>query len=133
MAVERDFCDCKNWRELDADFIDQSPGGLASSLSFMSNEALHYFIGAYLIADVKNQLHHVEPYFRLTDGMDAAAYGKAVSVTKLAMDRWRDLDDVRAQAIVKYLEYKYLKDDGWADQIQAALNSYWYPRSRQTQ
>jgi hypothetical protein len=130
MGVQRDF-QGKSWSGLDAKFIDQSPDGFASALCFMSNEALRYYIGAYLIADVKDQLHQAEPYFRLTDGMDAAAYGSSPSVGDDAIARWRDLDDGKVRAIVKYLEYKRSKDDGWADQIEASLDSYWYPRSRQ--
>jgi hypothetical protein len=130
MGVKRDF-EGKSWRDLDAKFIDQSPDGFASALCFMSNEALRYYISAYLIADLKDQLKQAEPDFRLTDGMDAAAYGCSPSVGNDAIARWRNLDDGKVHAIVKYLEYKRSKNDGWADQIEASLDSYWYPRSRQ--
>jgi hypothetical protein len=40
--VQRDFMGKNDWRSLDPKFIDQSPDGLASALSFFSDEAFQF-------------------------------------------------------------------------------------------
>ena len=128
MGVKRDF-QSKSWSELDAKFIDQSPDGAGSALCFMSNEALRYYISAYLIADVRGQLHQAVPFYRLIDGFDGAAYGqRSPDIDKDAARVWRGLDPKQVDAVVLYLRWKQAdKYDG--DQANAALELYWLPRA----
>ena len=59
--VEKAFSGKTNWRNIDPTFLNLAPDNLASALSFFSNEAFHFYIPAYLIADVRGQLHHSNP------------------------------------------------------------------------
>ena len=71
--VERDFKGKTDWRTLEPGFIDQSPDGLASALSFFSDEAFHFYLPAYLIADLDGNLERSDPVFHLTHGLGAAS------------------------------------------------------------
>ena len=68
--VERDFQGKRDWRSLDAEFIDHSPDGLGSALSFFSHEAFRFYMPAYMLADIDGRLEKVNPVFQLTHGLD---------------------------------------------------------------
>jgi hypothetical protein len=128
MGVKRDF-QGKSWSGLDAKFIDQSPDGSASALCFMSNEALRYYISAYLIADVRGQLHYSVPFYRLIDGFNGAAYGqRSPDIDQDAARRWTGLDPKQVDAVVLYLRWKQ-SNDFEGDHATAALELYWLPRA----
>src|SRR5688500_13893889 len=63
--VEAAFQDKEDWRQLEPSFLDDAPDGLASALSFLSDEAFRYFLPAYLIADLDDQLECVDVVFHL--------------------------------------------------------------------
>lgn len=67
--VERAFKGKTDWRSLDFEFVDQAPEGLASALSFFSDETFHFYLPAYLIADIDGRLRRSDPVFHLTHGL----------------------------------------------------------------
>ena len=54
--LEEEFKGKTDWQLLDSEFIDQAPDGLASALSFFSDEAFRFYLPAYLIADIDGKL-----------------------------------------------------------------------------
>ncbi len=83
--VERDFKGKTDWRILDPSFIDQSPDGLASALSFFSDEAFRYFLPAYLVADIDGRLERSDPLFHLTHGLDNSSRSEHINLRR---QRW---------------------------------------------
>src|SRR5881392_3931678 len=64
--LAKEFKGKTDWRTLEASFIDQAPGGFGSALSFFSDEAFHFYLPAYLLADLGEQLKQADPVFHLT-------------------------------------------------------------------
>src|ERR1700687_5966157 len=64
--VEEAFKGKTDWRVLDPTFLDRAPDGYASALSFFSDEAFHFFLPAYMLADIRGQLDCTTPVFHLT-------------------------------------------------------------------
>jgi hypothetical protein len=77
--VEQEFKGKKDWQALDSKFLDQAPGGLASALSFFSDEAFRFYLAAYLIADIDNRLENVDVLFHLTHGLDNKSRSKKIN------------------------------------------------------
>jgi len=65
--LEEEFKGKTDWQALNPTFLDQAPGGFASALSFFSNEAFHFYLPAYLVADLKGQLEYTYPYYSFYD------------------------------------------------------------------
>jgi hypothetical protein len=63
--LEDEFRDKRDWTLLDPEFIDRSPDGFGTALSFFSPEAFRYYLPAYLIADLDGALRQADPVFRL--------------------------------------------------------------------
>jgi hypothetical protein len=131
-ALVREFGEVSDWRDVPAAVLDQAPAGLASALSFFSDEAIQYFIAGYLVADLEGELHQVEPLFALVHGFDGATYGKTAEADPASEQRWRGLSPEQVKAIVSYLEAKR-EDEIVEPQASAALDAYWYPRLRTLQ
>jgi hypothetical protein len=58
------FVGHEDWAALDAPFLD----GNYTALSFLSEAGFRYFIPAYLVADVHDELQTADPVFHLTNG-----------------------------------------------------------------
>lgn len=138
-----------DWTIITAEVLDAHSG----SLNFFSEAGLRFFLPAYLIADLKRQLQHADPVFILVHGFSNLSVpheiqGK-VYIRKTGKDAYinpkrygaltfEDYSRFRlsifsrqeAGAIVKYLEYTRDKDHDAMihDQINAALDSFWYER-----
>ena len=54
-----------NWHSVDPLILDTAPDGLASALSFFSPIGFHFFIPAFMIADLMGKLRSVDPTFFL--------------------------------------------------------------------
>lgn len=140
-----------SWQSIPAEFLD----GHAGALNFFSEAGFRFFLPAYLIADVRNQLNIADPLFNLTHGFLDEAFdetrggrvftiklGKSVFVNPLRYGAltWYDYARFRlsvftreeAEAIVAYLEYKREAEDREFDRprIDAALTIYWRERAR---
>jgi hypothetical protein len=140
-----------NWRSIAPDFLD----GHSAALSFFSEGAFRYFLPAYLVADLRDQLRTADPVFHLTHGfaeigVDAPTgtrvfrirSGKTVLVNPRRYGAMTFEDAARhrlsvftreeAAAIVAYLRYRGGRDDLGLDRraIEAALTAFWLERSR---
>jgi hypothetical protein len=139
-----------DWSQLDPVVLD---GGY-DALSFFSEGGFRYFLPAYVIADLKDQLHTANPVFHLTNGFidkvvkipaGQRIYEKTIGKSAFINPRrygamiWHDHARCRlsvftreeAQAIVAYLEYKRDADSHKlnTEAINAALNSFWRDRA----
>lgn len=138
-----------DWTKIAPEVLDAHSG----SLNFFSETGLRFFLPAYLVADLKDQLQIADPVFTLVHGFSNLSIphelGDQVFVRKTGRDafinpkrfgaltfhdysRYRLSIFSREEAgeIVHYLEYKRdIDPDGMdKEQIDAALNSFWYER-----
>jgi hypothetical protein len=140
-----------DWQNIAPELLDAH----YSALNFFSEAALRFFLPAYLIADLHDQLQTVEPLFVLTHGFSD------VSIAHLTKKRvfirntgrtafvnpkryggmtfydyacWRLSIFTReeAAAIVAYLNYKRDSDpyELHHEEIEEALNLYWLDRAQ---
>ena len=139
-----------DWSQLDPMVLDAN----YDALSFFSEGGFRYFLPAYVIADLKEQLHTADPVFHLTNGFSDKVvkipagqriYEKTIGKSAFINPRrygamtWHDHARCRlsvftreeAQAIVSYLEYKRDKDSHGLNReaINAALDSFWRDRA----
>ena len=133
--LEAEFHHVPDWRRVDVSFIDRAPDGFGSALSFFSSEAFRYYLPAYLLADLRDQLQQANPLFHLWHGLvddqrdtpvNERRYGgwtwfEAVS------DRFRGFTPAEVSAIVAYMRYKAEHDELGLDRpmIEQALRNYW--------
>ncbi len=143
------FEEKKDWKAIDAAFLDAH----SSALSFFSEAGFRYFLPAYLIADVNDELSSAQPLFHLTSGffdytvqlptkkrvfsmksgrstfVNPRRYG-ALTSYDYARYRLSIFTREEASAIVAYLKFKRASDpDGCEnDHIDAALKSFWLER-----
>ena len=134
--IERDFKGKTDWRTLDPEFIDQSPEGLASSLSFFSDEAFHFYLPAYLIADIDGRLKQSDPVFHLTHGLRDSSKRERINQRRYGERAWFDaarckfamFNPAEAAAIVAYLKFKAEVDCFVQDAVNEAIRNYWSSR-----
>jgi hypothetical protein len=144
------FIGITDWSQLDPVVLD----GSYDALSFFSEGGFRYFLPAYVIADLKDQLHTADPVFHLTNGfIDKVVkiparqriYEKTIGKSAFINPRrygaitWHDHARCRlsvftreeAGAIVAYLEHKRGADSHGlnAEAINAALDSVWRDRA----
>jgi hypothetical protein len=144
------FIGVTDWSQLDPVVLD----GSYDALSFFSEGGFRYFLPAYMIADLKDQLHTADPVFHLTNGFidkvvkipaGQRIYEKTIGKSAFINPRrygamtWHDHARYRlsvftreeAQAIVAYLEYKRDADIHRlnTEEINAALDSFWRDRA----
>jgi hypothetical protein len=141
----------KDWENIDAELLDAHSG----ALNFFSEAGLRFFLPAYLIADLHDQLQRADPVFVLVHGFSDLAvnhqikervfirrtgrtafvnpkrYG-AITFYDYACWRLSVFTREEAQAIVAYLRYKRDSDPHnlGQNQIDAALNLYWLERAK---
>ena len=144
------FIAVTDWSQLDPMVLDAN----YDALSFFSEGGFRYFLPAYVIADLKEQLHTADPVFHLANGFSDKVvkipagkriYKKTIGKSAFINPRrygamtWHDHARCRlsvftreeAQAIVSYLEYKRDKDSHGLNReaINAALDSFWRDRA----
>ncbi|MGJ5129605.1 DUF6714 family protein [Bradyrhizobium sp. SZCCHNS3053] len=133
------FDDKDDWTTLAPEWLDKVPSGLGSALSFLTDEAICFYIPAYIIADMTTQLRMVDPIFALTHGFAPRSHNKRAKPqsekleAECARNRWSLLDHRQAVAIVHYPEWRALRDRpdyGYIvnNAIVEALGTYWYDR-----
>lgn len=138
------------WTEIEPGILDRH----ASALSFFSEAGFRFFLPAFLIADVQDQLHVADPVFHLTHGFSEEKVehtvqgrvfvlrtGKTVFVNPRRYGALTFYDYARhrlsiftreeAGAIVEYLKYQRDKDEPGLrkDRIDAALDLFWLERA----
>lgn len=142
------FVGVTDWRTLDAAFLDEH----YTALAFFSEAGLRFFLPAYLVADLREQLATADPLFGLVHGFSEFTYdapdegvshrsGGSVLLNPLrygAMS-WEDASRHRlsvfcreeAAVIVDYLRARRVHDALGVDipRIDAALERFWLTRA----
>jgi len=146
----KEFVGMDDWTTIDPNLLDMQ----SSALNFFSEAGFRFFLPAYLIADLNEKLQKADPIFTLVHGFGDMSVehqvgsrvferktGKNAFVNPRRYGGMTFYDYARyrlsiftreeTQAIVTYLEYKRKYDnDGWKDEeIDAALNLFWYERA----
>lgn len=144
------FAGHEDWAALDAAFLDRN----YTALSFLSEGGFRYFLPAYLVADVRDELQTADPLFHLTNGF---ADGSVVDrrngrefVRRWGMSRLTNprrygamttMDHARcrlsvftreeAGAIVEYLTWRRAAERNPLDGpfIDGALSRFWQERA----
>ena len=135
--VEKEFRDKGDWRKIDPAFLDQAPNGLASALSFLSDEAFRYYLPAYLLADLDGHLQRVDPVFYLCHGLTDPQKERPVNPQRYGARTWLDakrhqfsvFTPAQSQAILSYLTFKAESDVEARKEIKEAIRNYWSGRA----
>jgi hypothetical protein len=131
--LEAEFKGKNDWRVLEPEFLDQAPDGLSSALSFFSHEAFHFYLPAYLLADIQGRLEDTTPVFYLTHGFDDSSRSQILNLGRYGQTTWFDEASKRfaafspqqARAIVAYLLLKRQSDSWECERIDQSLKNYW--------
>ena len=114
--------DKPDWHTIDPDFLAQAPEGLASALSFFSDEAFRFYLPAYLIADIDGKIGVGSPLFHLTNGLQDLPPSKRTT-TRLSTFTARE-----CRAIIQYMDF-HLYHGRETRRIKRALDNFWYARA----
>lgn len=134
--LEQEFKGKNDRQALSPEFIDQAPDGFGTALSFFSDEAFHFYLPAYLVADLDGQLKQANPVFALTHGLDSESRGQKINPRRYGNRTWFEharhkfamFNAKEAAAIVGYLMYKRENgdlSDYEKTRINEALEGYW--------
>lgn len=136
LQVAADFGDKNDWTVLSPVWLDATPGGLATALSFLSDAAIRFYIPAYLAADLSGALQRADPAFALVHGFDDMSRDRRIwprkpdTWTDFSRARWDGLTPSQVLAVVHYLEWRVARGGVNVEwDIGEALAAYWYPRA----
>ena len=118
---------------MEPEFIDQAPDGLASALSFFSDEAFNFFLPAYMIADIDERLKRSDPVFHLTHGLDDASRNERINPRRYGDRTWFHeksckhaiFSKTESAVIIAYLRLKAELDRFARESIEQALRNFW--------
>ncbi|MBD1913348.1 MULTISPECIES: DUF6714 family protein [unclassified Leptolyngbya] len=134
-ALVTEFCGKTDWQKLDAKFLDQAPDGWGSALSFFSNDALRFYLPAYMIADIRGQLMCSDPSIRLCLSLTPMVEKKKIAkiwgggtMGERAREEFDRYDAQQVSAIVEYLWWKLESGDDYDLVIEQAMENYWLNR-----
>lgn len=131
-ALERTFAGERDWRQLDAAFLDRA-SSRCGGLAFFSDPAFRYYLPAYLIADLRGLLTEVEPTVRLcasvtpqSEDVRVAERWGGGTLGERARASFGQLSPEQRACIVDYLWWK-LENDALVDPltVEDALEHYW--------
>ena len=130
------FADKDDWTQLDHKWLDEAPEGWATALNFLSDEAICFYIPAFIAADLRGELERAEPAFHLTHGFDNFSRDQRIrprspeTWTDYGKQRWSHLTSDQARAIIHYLEWRIEKDGlDIAYSESESLSTFWYARA----
>ncbi len=137
--VEKAFKGKKDWTVLSAEFLDKAPEDSdASALHFFSDEAFHFYLPAYLIADIDFRMKKASPAFSLSHGLTQESKNERINPKRYGERTWWDravyqfsiFNQEECRAVVAYLELKMALGDKFdKPRIREALENYWYERA----
>ena len=135
--MEQEFKGKSDWRLLDSQFLEQAPGGFSSALSFFSDEAFHFYLPAYMIADIRGGLDRADPVHHLIHGLDDASRGERINPRRYGERTWYEharykfamFTQEEVAAVVAYLTFKRESVEFERKGIDQALENYWLSRS----
>lgn len=133
-ALIADFRGKTDWHVLSADFLDRA--GEGDALSFFSDAALHFYLPAYLMADVRGELSQALPENRLTTFLTPQSEGQKLAKSwgggtmgEHARRCFHRFNAKQVSVVIEYLTWK-LNSLGYDDAtIIQALENYWRPRA----
>lgn len=135
-ALIEEFRGKVDWRALDAEFLDQAPDGWGSALSFFSDNALRFYLPAYLIADIRGRLYASDPAFRLCASLTPLGGKRKIAkiwgggtMGERARAGFARYDAQQVSVIVDYLWWKLESLGGYDEIIEQALENYWLERN----
>ena len=123
--LEQEFMGKKDWGSLDAKFIDRAPDGFGSALSFFSDAAFHFYLPAYLLADIDRLLEQHDSVFHFTYGLTNEERHQHINPRRYGERTWFDeathkfamFGRAESAAIVAYLRHKREESDFDRDRI----------------
>ena len=138
--LEKEFAGKTDWRVLDPQFLDRAPDGYASALSFFSDEAFHFYLPAYLIADIDGRLEQTDLVFALTHGLDSTSRDERINPRRYGERTWFDharckfamFNPQEAATINSYLTFKRDSEDTSdydRQKINEALQNFWHDKA----
>jgi hypothetical protein len=124
--VRHHFFGQNKWNSLSPEFMD-----FDGALSFFSDEAFRFFIPAFMIADINEQLNFNNPAVRLCWAVTPQSENNKIAevfgggtIGERAKACFEKFSEEERSAIVSYLKWKLVKDE--SDLIIAqALKHYW--------
>ena len=137
--LEEEFKGKKDWTTLDSEFLDRAPDDYSTALSFFSPKAFRFYLPAYLVADLRNQLQRVNLEFCLCHGLaedtkegriNPRRYGD-LTWFEYVSDRFGNFTRAEYQATVSYLKWKrkLAPTDLERNWIDSALENFWLPQA----
>jgi hypothetical protein len=140
-----------SWKGIEPQFLDAH----YTALSFLSEAGFRFYLPAYLVADLDDQLDTADPVFHLTHGfndrkievdinghpfviepdkntfINPRRYG-AMTIYDYARQRLSVFTREEALSIAAYLQYKQKNAEIPLDipRIQAALDTFWLERAQ---
>ena len=135
-ALVNDFRGKTDWRQLDIEFLNQAPDGWGSALSFFSDNALRFYLPAYMIADIRVDLDlNSNPVVRLCSSLTPSGEMEKIAgmwgggtMGERARTCFAKFSDEQVSAVVAYLWWKLNAEDGSDMWIEQALENYWLQR-----
>ena len=136
-AVIIDFKGKTDWRVLDSGFLNQAPDGWGTALSFLSDNALRFYLPAYMIADVRGELDTAnDPAVRLCSSVTVLGEQQKISqqwgggtMGDRARACFARFSAAQVSAIVAYLRWRLENTEGGDIVIEQALEHYWNERN----
>ena len=131
VLVTHAFADKADWTKLDPDWLEQQ----VDALNFFSNEAICFYIPAFIAADLKGRLGNVDPVFSLTHGFAHGVGSERIHPRKprtwgdYARERWAGLTTAQTRVIVHYLKWTIAQNGPGIDSVAEALQNYWDERA----
>jgi hypothetical protein len=133
-ALTREFQGKRDWRELDAKFLDQAPEGWRTALSFFSDRAFVFYLPAYMIADLQDELLEVTVEFHLFYGLTSDTANQKIAdiwgggtTGQGARRKYDQFNSQQVAAIIAYLRWKLEQQPD--ENIDQALKNYWLART----
>ena len=124
--VRKHFLGQSNWKNLSPEFID-----FDGALSFFSDEAFRFYIPAFMIADINEQLNFNNPAIRLCWSVTPQSENKKIAqafgggtIGERAEECLKQFSEEERNTIVSYLQWKLVKDENDLTVAQA-LKNYW--------
>lgn len=131
--LRREFRGKTDWRTLTASFLDRAGDG--SGLAFFTDAALHFYLPAYLSADVRGELSLACPHAALACSFTEASEHERIaqvwgggSMADHARRRFERFNLAQVRVVIAYLTWKLDDADGDDPVVAEALERYWRPR-----